>query len=94
MLYDIPQTAITPLVADTAVRGDPRMIQWVPRELRTADLCLYAEAAHPELRVYVPDGDSEGTNIYSFHRQVDAKIAAAARIRTIQDPLLGRRGCV
>ena len=38
------------LVADTAVRGDPRMIQWVPRELRTADLCLYAEAAHPELR--------------------------------------------
>ena len=36
-------------------RGDPRMIQWVPRELRTADLCLYAEAAHPELRVYVPD---------------------------------------
>ena len=55
VLYDIPQTAITPLVADTAVRGDPRMIQWVPRELRTADLCLYAEAAHPELRVYVPD---------------------------------------
>ena len=47
VLYDIPQTAITPLVADTAVRGDPRMIQWVPRELRTADLCLYAEAPIP-----------------------------------------------
>ena len=74
VLYDIPQTAITPLVADTAVRGDPRMIQWVPRELRTADLCLYAEAAHPELRVYVPDEIAKGRNIYSFHRQVDAKL--------------------
>lgn len=74
VLYDIPQTAITPLVADTAVRGDPRMIQWVPRELRTSDLCLYAEAAHPELRVYVPDGIAKGRNIYSFHRQVDAKL--------------------
>lgn len=73
-LYDIPSTAITPLVADTAVRGDPRMIQWVPRELRTADLCLYAEAAHPELRVYVPDEIAKGRNIYSFHRQVDAKL--------------------
>lgn len=73
-LYDIPQRAITPLVADTAVRGDPRMIQWVPRELRTADLCLYAEAAHPELRVYVPDEIAKGRNIYSFHRQVDAKL--------------------
>lgn len=74
VLYDIPQTAITPLVADTAVRGDPRMIQWVPRELRTADLCLYAEATHPELRVYVPDEIAKGRNIYSFHRQVDAKL--------------------
>lgn len=74
VLYDIPQRAITPLVADTAVRGDPRMIQWVPRELRTADLCLYAEAAHPELRVYVPDEIAKGRNIYSFHRQVDAKL--------------------
>ena len=74
VLYDIPSTAITPLVADTAVRGDPRMIQWVPRELRTADLCLYAEAAHPELRVYVPDEIAKGRNIYSFHRQVDAKL--------------------
>nr|WP_278734639.1 DUF4116 domain-containing protein [Alistipes onderdonkii] len=74
VLYDIPQTAITPLVADTAVRGDPRMIQWVPRELRTADMCLYAEAAHPELRVYVPDEIAKGRNIYSFHRQVDAKL--------------------
>ena len=74
VLYDIPRTAITPLVADTAVRGDPRMIQWVPRELRTADLCLYAEAAHPELRVYVPDEIAKGRNIYSFHRQVDAKL--------------------
>ena len=74
VLYDIPQTAITPLVADTAVRGDPRMIQWVPRELRTSDLCLYAEAAHPELRVYVPDEIAKGRNIYSFHRQVDAKL--------------------
>lgn len=74
VLYDIPQTAITPLVADTTVRGDPRMIQWVPRELRTADLCLYAEAAHPELRVYVPDEIAKGRNIYSFHRQVDAKL--------------------
>lgn len=74
VLYDIPQTAITSLVADTAVRGDPRMIQWVPRELRTADLCLYAEAAHPELRVYVPDEIAKGRNIYSFHRQVDAKL--------------------
>lgn len=74
VLYDIPQTAITPLVADTAVRGDPRMIQWIPRELRTADLCLYAEAAHPELRVYVPDEIAKGRNIYSFHRQVDAKL--------------------
>lgn len=74
VLYDIPQTAITPLVADTAVRGDPRMIQWVPRELRTADLCLYAEAAHPELRVYVPDEIAKGRNIYSFHCQVDAKL--------------------
>jgi len=61
-------------VADTAVRGDPRMIQWVPRELRTADLCLYAEATHPELRVYVPDEIAKGRNIYSFHRQVDAKL--------------------
>ncbi len=69
-----PSTAITPLVADTAVRGDPRMIQWVPRELRTADMCLYAEAAHPELRVYVPDEIAKGRNIYSFHRQVDAKL--------------------
>ena len=50
------------------------MIQWVPRELRTADLCLYAEAAHPELRVYVPDEIAKGRNIYSFHRQVDAKL--------------------
>lgn len=74
VLYDIPQRAITSLVADTAVRGDPRMIQWVPRELRTADLCLYAEAAHPELRVYVPDEIAKGRNIYSFHRQVDAKL--------------------
>ena len=74
VLYDIPQTAITPLVADTAVRGDPRMIQWIPRELRTSDLCLYAEAAHPELRVYVPDEIAKGRNIYSFHRQVDAKL--------------------
>lgn len=74
VLYDIPQTAITPLVADTAVRGDPRMLQWVPRELRTADMCLYAEAAHPELRVYVPDEIAKGRNIYSFHRQVDAKL--------------------
>lgn len=74
VLYDIPQRAITPLVADTAVRGDPRMIQWVPRELRTSDLCLYAEAAHPELRVYVPDEIAKGRNIYSFHRQVDAKL--------------------
>lgn len=74
VLYDIPQRAITPLVADTAVRGDPRMIQWVPRELRTADLCLYAEATHPELRVYVPDEIAKGRNIYSFHRQVDAKL--------------------
>lgn len=74
VLYDIPSTAITPLVADTAVRGDPRMIQWVPRELRTADLCLYTEAAHPELRVYVPDEIAKGRNIYSFHRQVDAKL--------------------
>ncbi len=39
------------------------MIQWVPRELRTADLCLYAEAAHPELRVYVPDEIAKGRNI-------------------------------
>ena len=74
VLYDIPQRAITPLVADTAVRGDPRMIQWVPRELRAVDLCLYAEAAHPELRVYVPDEIAKGRNIYSFHRQVDAKL--------------------
>lgn len=74
VLYDIPQRAITSLVADTAVRGDPRMIQWIPRELRTSDLCLYAEAAHPELRVYVPDEIAKGRNIYSFHRQVDAKL--------------------
>ena len=47
------------------------MIQWIPRELRTSDLGLYAEAAHPEFRVYVPDEIAKGRNIYSFHRQVD-----------------------
>lgn len=30
--------------------------------------------AHPELRVYVPDEIAKGRNIYSFHRQVDAKL--------------------
>ncbi len=62
------------------------MIQWVPRELRTADLWLYAEAAHPELRVYVPDEIAKGRNIYSFHRQVDAKLRQPLEYSTIQAP--------
>ena len=62
---------------------------WVPRELRTSDLCLYAEAAHPELRVYVPDEIAKGRNIYSFHRQVDAKLRQPLEYEQYKTPYSG-----
>ncbi|MCM1302220.1 MAG: DUF4116 domain-containing protein [Alistipes senegalensis] len=71
VLHCVPQGAITPQIAEIAVRNEPRNIRWVPREMRTPDMCLCAEAAYPELQIYVPDEIAQGHNIYSFHRKVD-----------------------
>ena len=71
VLHRVPQGAITPQVAEIAVWNEPRNIRWVPRELRTPDMCLYAETAYSESHIYVPDEIAQGHNIYSFHRKVD-----------------------
>lgn len=73
-LCRIPPDVITPQVAEIAVKNYPQAIQWVPREIRTADMCLYAETVYPDLRIYVPDSVAKGDNIYSFHHRVDEQL--------------------
>ena len=66
-----PEKVISERIADLTVHADPRAIQWIPRHLRTADICLYAETNYPDLKIYVPESISQSENIYSFHRRVD-----------------------
>ena len=71
VLNSVPRHSITAEVAEAAVRNWPEAIQWVPRKLRTPDICLRAETWQWELSVYVPDKIAKERNIYSFHRRVD-----------------------
>ena len=70
-LHLLPEKVISERIADLTVHADPRAIQWIPRHLRTADICLYAETNYPDLKIYVPESISQSENIYSFHRRVD-----------------------
>lgn len=65
------EKVISERIADLTVHADPRAIQWIPRHLRTADICLYAETNYPDLKIYIPESISQSENIYSFHRRVD-----------------------
>lgn len=71
VLNSVPSHSITAEVADAAVMNWPEAIQWVPRKLRTPDICLRAATCQRELSVYVPDKIAKERNIYSFHRRVD-----------------------
>ena len=71
VLNSIPHHSITAEVAEAAVMNWPEAIQWVPRKLRTPDICLRAETWQWELSAYVPDKIAKERNIYSFHRRVD-----------------------
>ena len=71
VLGSVPPKPITAEVAEAAVMNWPEAIQWVPRKLRTPDICLRAATWQRELSVYVPDRIAKERNIYSFHRRVD-----------------------
>ena len=71
VLGSVPEHSITAEVAETAVMNWPEAIQWVPRKLRTPDICLRAVTWQGELSLYVPDKIAKERNIYSFHRRVD-----------------------
>lgn len=72
VLRSVPEHSITAEVAETAVMNWPEAIQWVPRKLRTPDICLRAVTWQGELSLYVPDKIAKERNIYSFHHRVDA----------------------
>lgn len=67
----VPPKSITAEVAEAAVMNWPEAIRWVPRKLRTPDICLRAATWQWELSQYVPDRIAKERNIYSFHRRVD-----------------------
>ena len=71
VLNSVPSHSITAEVADAAVMNWPEAIQWVPRKLRTPDICLRAVTWQGELSLYVPDKIAKERNIYSFHRRVN-----------------------
>lgn len=71
VLNSVPSHSITAEVAEAAVMNWPEAIQWVPRKLRTPDICLRAATCQRELSVYVPDKIAKERNIYSFHRRVE-----------------------
>lgn len=71
VLGSVPPKSITVEVAEAAVMNCPEAIQWVPRKLRTPDICLRATTWQWELVSYVPDWIAKERNIYSFHRRVD-----------------------
>ena len=71
VLGSVPAKSITAEVAEAAVMNWPEAIRWVPRKLRTPDICLRATTWQWELASYVPDRIAKERNIYSFHRRVD-----------------------
>lgn len=73
-LFKIPQESITAEVAELAVKSKPRVLQWVPVDLRTPDLLLYTKKAIPEYNIYIPDSILKEKNIYSSHQKIEAII--------------------
>lgn len=71
VLGSVPPKSITAEVAEAAVMNWPEAIRWVPRKLRTPDICLRAATWQWELSQYVPDRIAKERNIYSFHCRVD-----------------------
>ncbi len=66
-----PKEVITQQVGEAAVRNHPQAIQWVPHDIRTADMCLYAFKSDSELDIYTPDRIRCEDNVYVFARKMD-----------------------
>lgn len=67
----VPKEVITQQVGEAAVRNHPQAIQWVPHDIRTADMCLYAFKSDSELDIYTPDRIRCEDNVYVFARKMD-----------------------
>lgn len=74
ILHLVPKEVITQQVGEAAVRNQPQSIQWVPHDMRTADMCLYAFKSDSELDIYTPDRIKCEDNIYTFARKVDEEL--------------------
>ncbi len=73
-IYILRQDVISSDVAEAAVKNYPRSITFVPENLRTPDMYLFANKKASNYHLPVPDEIRLGSNIYSFHKKVEQMI--------------------